>query len=76
MVECATQTMAPDVFTQHVQTCESEQGTVQPADDGRADTRIPPTVFVGRDLHDEELQSVVDVQRFGNQEFCDLDAVQ
>ena len=78
----------PETLTQQVQTCASGQGAIQPADDGRAVTHtkivdiqnrivdLQSALFCRcRDVRVEELQSVdksVDVQRFGDQQFCDM----
>ena len=37
---CSTQTIAPDILAQQVQTCASEQGSIQLADDGRAEAHM------------------------------------
>ena len=87
-VVCATQPAMHETFTQQVQTCASRQGAIQPADDGRAETNTKIDEILNvivdlqsaqfcrcRDVRVEELQSVdisVGVQRFDDQQVCDL----
>ena len=69
-----------DVLTSHVPTCESEQGAIQLADDGRAETHIKideirdlivdlqsVVCFRCRDL--ESCDKAIDVQSFDGQVF-------
>jgi hypothetical protein len=84
---CATQTDVAQTLIQHVQTCESEQGAIQLADDGRAETptRIEEIgdfivglqsvgCFRCRDLVGDvqSFDKSTDVQIFEEQKICDV----
>ena len=64
MVACSTQTAAPQTLTQQVQTCASEQGAIQLADDGMAGThtKIDEIRHFIDDLHSAKCFRCRDVQ--------------